>query len=116
MITYKRGKVFVEKDLAGIIEEREGFYIFKYDEVYLKLPNPRPISLTLPLRIEPYEYKTMIPFFDGLIPEGWLLNIITGNWKINPRDRMSLLLLACRDCIGNVSVIDDSYHDKEIEE
>ncbi len=64
-----------------------------------------PVSLTLPLRQEPYEQKTMIPFFDGLIPEGWLLNIITDNWKIDSRDRMSLLLLACKDCIGNISIV-----------
>jgi serine/threonine-protein kinase HipA len=105
--THKRGKVFIEKTFAGIIEQREGLYSFTYDEEYLKSSNPKPVSLTLPLRKERYEQKTMIPFFDGLIPEGWLLNIITDNWKINPRDRMGLLLLACKDCIGDVSVVND---------
>ncbi|MCE3009534.1 MAG: HipA N-terminal domain-containing protein [Proteobacteria bacterium] len=109
---HKRGKVFVEKNFAGIIEQKEGLYSFAYDEDYLKSENAKPVSLTLPLRNEPFEQKTMIPFFDGLIPEGWLLNIITDNWKINPRDRMGLLLLACKDCIGDVSVVDDS-EDKE---
>ena len=47
----------------------------------------------------------MIPFFDGLIPEGWLLDIITDNWKVNKNDRMSLLLFVCKNCIGNVSVV-----------
>ena len=106
MVTHKREKVYIEKILAGMIEQKEGLYSFTYDEKYLDSENPKPISLTLPLRKKTYEYKTMIPFFDGLIPEGWLLNIITDNWKINPRDRMSLLLLACKDCIGNVSVVD----------
>ena len=104
----KRGKVFVEDALAGIIEAKDGLFIFKYDIEYLKNSNPLPVSLTLPLRQEAYEQKTMFPFFDGLIPEGWLLSIIEGNWKINPRDRMGLLLLVCRDSIGNVSVVDDS--------
>ena len=104
----KRGKVFVGEDFAGIIEEREGLYIFTYTKSYLENLNAKPVSLTLPLQSEPFEAKTMIPFFDGLIPEGWLLNIITDNWKIDSRDRMSLLLLACQDCIGNVSVIADS--------
>ena len=45
--------------------------------------------------------------FDGLIPEGWLLNIAENNWKINQRDRMSLLLACCKDCIGAVSVISE---------
>ena len=104
---YKHGRVFVNEHFVGIIEEREGFTIFTYEKKYLEMPDAKPISLTLPLRSEPYKEKTMIPFFDGLIPEGWLLNIITDNWKINPRDRMSLLLLACKDCVGNVSVIKD---------
>lgn len=108
MANYKRGKVFVEKTFAGIIEQKDGSYSFTYNEKYLKSPKSKAVSLTLPLRKEPFEQKTMIPFFDGLIPEGWLLNIITDNWKINPRDRMNLLLLACKDCIGNVSVIDAS--------
>lgn len=108
MASLKRGKVFIEKQFVGLIEQKEGGYAFTYDEKYLKSENAKPISITLPLRKEPFEQKTMLPFFDGLIPEGWLLNIITENWKINPRDRMSLLLLACKDCIGNVSIIDDS--------
>jgi serine/threonine-protein kinase HipA len=105
--TQKRGKVYVDKDFAGIIEQREGLYIFTYDKKYLQMKGANPVSLTLPLREEPYEQKTMIPFFDGLIPEGWLLNIITDNWKVDKKDRMQLLLLACKDCIGNVSVIGD---------
>jgi serine/threonine-protein kinase HipA len=104
----KRGAVFVEGIFAGIIEQKEGLFTFTYDAEYLQKPNSLPVSLTLPLRLEKYEQKTMFPFFDGLIPEGWLLNIIEGNWKINPRDRMSLLLLACRDSIGNVSVVDQT--------
>jgi serine/threonine-protein kinase HipA len=39
-----------------------------------------------------------------LIPEGWLLTIAEKNWKLNPRDRMGLLLACCEDCIGAVSV------------
>ena len=101
----KRGRVFVNHAFAGIIEELEGWCVFTYDKAYLQTLGANPISLTLPLQSEPYKEKIMIPFFDGLIPEGWLLNIITLNWKINPRDRMSLLLLTGKDCIGNVSVV-----------
>jgi len=108
---FKRGKVFIEKQFVGLIEQKEGGYAFTYNEKYLKSENAKPISLTLPLQKKPFEQKTMLPFFDGLIPEGWLLNIITDNWKINARDRMSLLLIVCKDCIGNVSVIDASKGD-----
>ena len=109
----KRGKVFVEDSFAGIIEQKDGFFTFTYDDEYLNNPSTLALSLTMPKRSEAYSQKTMLPFFDGLIPEGWLLNIIEGNWKINPRDRMSLLLLACRDSIGNVSVISETSQDKK---
>lgn len=62
------------------------------------------VSLTLPLRPEPYASKTLFSFFDGLIPEGWLLEVVTRNWKLDSRDRFGLLLVACRDGIGNVRV------------
>ena len=49
--------------------------------------------------------KVLFSFFDGLIPEGWLLDIAEKSWKIDTRDRMSLLLACCKDCIGAVSVV-----------
>lgn len=102
---HKRGRVLLDDEYTGIIEEKEGWYSFTYDEAYLRKAGAKPVSLTLPLREEPYREKTMLPFFDGLIPEGWMLDIITDNWKVSARDRMSLLLMACKDCIGNVSIV-----------
>lgn len=101
----KRGRVYVDDLFAGVIEEHEGDCVFTYDSKYLKNESAPAVSLTLPKRAEPFREKMMIPFFDGLIPEGWLLDIITDNWKIDRRDRMGLLLVACKDSIGNVTVV-----------
>lgn len=101
----RQGEVWIEGLKAGTISETENGYLFAYDEYYLSLPSVEPVSLTLPLRQEPYESKVLFPFFDGLIPEGWLLNIAERNWKIRRHDRMALLLTCCRDCIGNVSIV-----------
>lgn len=101
----KKGKVYFNKSLAGFIEETEEGYRFYYTEPYLRRDESQPVSKTLPLRQDPYESKTMFPFFDGLIPEGWLLNIATAHWKIDQRDRMSLLLATCKDTIGAVSIV-----------
>ena len=98
------GNVYVGGTKAGIISEREDGFIFQYDESYLLQADAQPVSLTMPLRHEAYESRTMFAFFDGLIPEGWLLSIAERNWKVNRHDRMGLLLTCCRDCIGNVSV------------
>ena len=89
---------------AGTLTEDESGYTFVYDTDYLTLPGAEAVSLTLPLREEPYHDKVLFPFFDGLIPEGWLLDIAEKNWKIDARDRMSLLLACCKDCIGAVGV------------
>ena len=104
-IKEKIGSVFKKDKLAGIIFEDENGFHFKYDTLYLENPVYGEISRTFPLRIESYTDKNMFPFFDGLIPEGWLLQIAIDNWKLNPKDRMNLLLTLCKDCIGDVSII-----------
>ena len=104
----RSGKVFYGDAFAGIISEDENGYAFKYDIAYLASNNPRPISLTLPLETGSFQNKVLFPFFDGLIPEGWLMAIAIQNWNISPRDRMGLLLTVCRDCIGAVSVISEN--------
>ena len=103
----KKAKIYYKHLLAGNLVENEYGFTFTYDTTYLQYPESRPISLTLPLREEPYKSDMLFPFFDGLIPEGWLLNIAQEHWKINPRDRMALLVACCKDCIGAVSVIED---------
>ena len=73
------------------------------------MENAVAVSLTLPLREEAYESNVLFSFFDGLIPEGWLLETVTRNWKINYKDRFGLLLIACRDCIGDVVVVEADH-------
>ena len=80
------------------ITEDEHGYTFVYDEAYLNLPDAQPVSLTLPLRQEPYINNVMFSFFDGLIPEGWMLNIAERNWKINRRDRKGERSCQWRTC------------------
>ncbi|MCX6327833.1 MAG: HipA N-terminal domain-containing protein [Bacteroidia bacterium] len=103
----KKGLVYKKDKLAGIIWEDENGYSFQYNENYLQNPIYGSVSKTLPLRGEVFIDQSMLPFFDGLIPEGWLLKIAIDNWKLNPRDRMSLLLTLCKDCVGDISIIID---------
>jgi serine/threonine-protein kinase HipA len=100
----RSGKVFYKDFYCGVIYENEHGYFFQYDENYLLEKEAKAVSLTLPLKESVYHSKTLFAFFDGLIPEGWLLDIAERNWKINYRDRMGLLLTCCNDCIGAVSV------------
>lgn len=88
---------------AGWLTEDENGYHFVYTKEFLDL-KASPVSKTLPLQAEPFHSNVLFPFFDGLIPEGWLLDVVEKNWKLNPRDRMGLLLACCKDCIGAVSI------------
>jgi serine/threonine-protein kinase HipA len=100
----RKAEVLMHEELAGWLSQDELGYHFQYAEEYLKSENPVPISLTLPIKQEAFNSSVLFPFFDGLIPEGWLLNIAEKNWKLNLRDRMGLLMACCRDCIGAVSI------------
>jgi len=101
----KQAKVFFQENFAGVLTEDENGYTFVYNVDYLQKKDTKAVSLTLPLSENPYNSQVLFPFFDGLIPEGWLLDIAEQSWKINLRDRMSLLLACCRDCIGAVSIV-----------
>lgn len=98
--------IYVHDQLAGTLREDEEGYQFQYIAEYLANAENEAVSLTLPLSEKPYTSDTLFPFFDGLIPEGWLLEIVLDNWKLNQRDRMGLLMASCKDCIGTVSVLD----------
>ncbi len=102
----RQGEIWVNKHLAGILTEDEEGYHFTYSEDYLESSNAISVALTLPLQKEAFHADFLFPFFDGLIPEGWLLDIAQKNWKLHPRDRMGLLLATCKDCIGNISVLE----------
>ena len=104
MDAFRKAHIFVSGVFAGTLEECDEGYRFSYAEEYLSKESSRSVSLTLPKSSRPYYSKTLFPFFDGLIPEGWLLNIVSRNWKIDPEDRFGMLLIACKDPIGNVSI------------
>lgn len=110
----RKAVIKMDQNVAGYLTQDANGYHFEYEKAYLTLIGARPVSLTLPLRQAVYSSNILFPFFDGLIPEGWLLDIAEKNWKLNPRDRMGMLLACCKDCIGAVSVQelkDDPHHE-----
>jgi len=110
----RQGKVYYKDHLSGIITEtNEGEYLFQYEDNYIQEHSSEFVTFTMPVREEPYRDNRLFPFFEGLIPEGWLLDIASKNWKINPNDRMGLLLACCQNCIGAVSVVPINIDDEE---
>ena len=100
----RKAGVFWKDVRAGILEETDRGFLFSYDEAYLKNPKSRAISLNLPLRKESYESGSFFPFFDGMIPEGWYLDIVSKTLKVAPEDRLGLLLATSSHAIGSVTV------------
>lgn len=102
----RKAKIYYKEDFVGYLTETDdGEYVFAYEDDYVQNHENQFLTFTMPVRREPYKDNRLFPFFEGLIPEGWLLEIASKNWKLNPNDRMGLLLACCQNCIGAVSVI-----------
>ena len=104
MDTLRKARVFYKNELAGYISETQNGYIFQYDYEFFK--KNIPISISLPPREEPYHSKELFPFFKGLLPEGWYLNVVSATQKVDNKDSFGLLLAsASGDTIGAVTII-----------
>lgn len=104
MEIFRTAYVYVRNVYAGQLCETDEGYLFTYDDDYMENPDAGAVSLTMPLSRKQYTSNILFPFFDGLIPEGWLLDVVSRNWKVDKNDRFGLLLIACGDSIGNVSI------------
>lgn len=101
----RSAEIYYQDLLAGIlVETDEGLYTFQYEKEYVAKHPDQFITFSMPVIVAKYGDNRLFPFFEGLIPEGWLLDIASKNWKINQNDRMGLLLACCQNCIGAVSV------------
>jgi serine/threonine-protein kinase HipA len=104
MNVLRSAQVFYRNELAGYITETQDGYTFQYDHEFLK--KNIPISISLPPREEPYNSKELFPFFKGLLPEGWYLNIVSATQKVDNKDSFGLLLASSSgDTIGAVTVV-----------
>lgn len=103
MSAMRKAKVFYSDELAGYLAEASDGYTFQYDPEFLK--KNIPISMSLPPREEPYRSKELFPFFKGLLPEGWYLDIVSATQKIDSKDSFGMLIgTASADTIGAVTV------------
>ena len=105
----RRGKVYCRGVLAGRIEERpDDGYRFVYDAGYLTSADAKPISLTLPVRREPFESASLFPFFYGLLAEGILKDTQCRKLKLDENDHFGRLLKTTdSDTIGDVTVVEE---------
>jgi serine/threonine-protein kinase HipA len=87
-------------DAGILIEDENKHYSFIYESKYIGPP----ISLTMPLREQPYNFETFPAFFDGLLPEGVMLEGLLKTHKIDRTDYMQQLTVTGHDLVGAVTV------------
>lgn len=101
----RKAKIFSHQIFAGyLIEYDEGSYRFEYGDRY-KGP---PISLTMPLRKNAFDFSMFPPFFEGLLPEGRRLENLLRLYKIDRNDLFSILLETGSDLVGAVTVVKEN--------
>jgi len=98
----KRAKVFVNGSYAGDLEEivKGNEYRFVYREDY----EGDAISLTMPTSQRIYEFNRFPPFFEGLLPEGVMLQALLKKRKIDADDYFEQLMWVGGETVGNVSI------------
>jgi serine/threonine-protein kinase HipA len=101
----RRAVVRINGERVGMLEEVGDQVRFAYDASWVTRPSAVSVSLTLPVRAEPYDTRGLHPFFENLLPEGWLLEIATAKLKISKDDPFGLLLATCADCIGAIEIV-----------
>jgi serine/threonine-protein kinase HipA len=106
MPTLRRANVLFKGQLAGAIEETASGYRFTYDPGFVDFGHS--IAVSFPLAAEPFESARLFPFFEGLLPEGWYKEIVCRTIKVDEDDGFGLLIQACGDCVGAVSIEGES--------
>lgn len=97
----RKAKVYMFEKEAGILTE---YSKTKYEFQYLLDYNSVPISLTMPVRAEPYNYDSFPPFFEGLLPEGYNRNLLHRLRKIDEKDYFSVLMYIGEDVVGAATI------------
>lgn len=98
----RRANVFVNGKLAGQLQEiqKGNQYEFIYQDQYQGFS----VSLEMPTGKTKYKFDRFPPFFEGLLPEGLMLESLLKQRKIDRNDLMSQLIAVGEDLVGNVTI------------
>ena len=100
-IIMRKAIVYVHNNRAGVLTEISATeYYFEYDDNY----EGDSVSLTMPISQRKYYYNAFPPFFDGLLPEGFMLEGLLNNTSIKPNDYFSQLIAVGGNLVGTVTV------------
>ena len=99
----RRATVSVHGEPAGVLEERgPASFVFRYLDTY----GGAPVSLTMPVTQREYRFEGFPPFFEGLLPEGGMLDGLLRQRKLDRGDLFGQLLAVGEDVVGAVTVVE----------
>ena len=97
----RRAIILVHRKRAGILTEiTSNDYYFEYDKNY----EGDAVSLTMPTTQKKISYTFFPSFFEGLLPEGLMLEGLLRIVKIDKKDYFSQLIATGNDLVGSVTV------------
>ena len=104
--------VRIDEDVVGRLwlDEKKRF-CFQYDKDWLERSRV-PLSLSLPLRVDPYSDDESHPFFANLLPEEKIRAVIARNLGVSLNNDYGLLERIGGDCAGAVSLYPETGEPK----
>ena len=100
-----RARVSVMDTAAGLLEKHEaGRFVFRYLETY----SGPPVSLSMPVARREYSFDCFPPFFEGLLPEGMMLEGLLHQQKLDRDDLFGQLLAVGEEMVGAVTVVEEA--------
>lgn len=106
--------VYLNNRLVGhLAKEPSGAISFRYDGGWLGWDQTFPVSLSLPLREDPYRGELVAAVFENLLPDSESLRRRVAE-KVGARgtDAYSLLAAIGRDCVGALQFIADGTDER----
>lgn len=104
----KRARILINSRIVGQLDMiASDAYRFTYNDTYRSQSESVPISLSLPLSAQKFNYETLPPFFDNLLMEGRLVRRMCREYGLDPRvpsDRFKLLMVCADDLIGGLTI------------
>lgn len=97
----RKTEVLVNGIKAGILKELKGG---KYQFTYFDDYHGAPVSLTMPLTNKVYNFDRFPPFFEGLLPEGVMLEALLRKYKIDRNDYFGQLIIVGHDVVGSITI------------
>ena len=92
--------------VASLERDEKSQLTLTYQSAVVKARADLPLlSTSLPVREEPYSQSELLPFFEGLLPEGSARDRLAVRLRLEPDDVFGFLREIGRDCAGAYSIV-----------